>query len=176
MFDDEIDNAARELTDAQPRADFAIRVMARIAAGRARRQGAVNWRWMLAPIAAAAIVAVAIVLGRGWRTQAPQPSQVAKITAEHPVAVVQPPPSPARSVGPTPGAARHASVTVSRAPVASPADQDFPGIESIRLVPVDMEPIDVGSIPPLSTIEPPTIAMPALELPAMSSGPASPIS
>jgi hypothetical protein len=59
-----IDEAAQQMTDAQPPADFRARVLARIAEGDSPRSW---WRavWILSPVAAAALIVVAIFVARG---------------------------------------------------------------------------------------------------------------
>src|SRR5262245_27521928 len=73
-----IDDAARRMTEGEPAADFTARVMDRVAeesAHRSRSAWTALWRdarrhgwnpgWVLSPVAAAAVLAIAIVLFRG---------------------------------------------------------------------------------------------------------------
>ncbi len=86
-----IDEAARQMTDAQPPADFRARVLARIAEGRGARR---RWRaaWILPPIAATAAIVVAILVARGPR----EPAPVAARLPSAPVAEMQAPQEPSR--------------------------------------------------------------------------------
>jgi hypothetical protein len=94
-IDRTIDEVARQMTEGQPAQDFRARIVARIAeGGRPRR----TWRaaWILSPIAAAAVVAVAIFVARVQPREHPSsPSTIARATP--PVESVRRPDPPAPS-------------------------------------------------------------------------------
>jgi hypothetical protein len=65
-IDRAIDAVARQTTEGSPAGDLRRRVLARIEAGQAPRA---NWRaaWVLSPVAAAAVIVMAIFVARGFQ-------------------------------------------------------------------------------------------------------------
>ena len=164
-WDDVIDEMARRLTGGDPRLGFTARVVARLD-GPARRW---SRAWLLAPVAAAAIVVVLAVI---------MPREAARDVALGPApATIERPQvggmetssrAEARDAGPEPGSMNRGAapqdlhVTAAIAPSApastSPSDLD---IESIVNPPVDLAPATIAAleaVPPLAveeiTIEP----------------------
>jgi hypothetical protein len=74
-----IDDVARELTAGEPDGAFKARVLARIESGESVRR---NWRaaWIIAPLAAAALIAIAIT----WSHRDVRPKPSAEVGALHP--------------------------------------------------------------------------------------------
>jgi len=85
--DSVIDTIARQMTDAEPRADLRARVLARIEARieapieeRPRRR--VAWTWVAVPVAAAALVVLAIALLPLLRSSRQTPPSTTVVAAE----------------------------------------------------------------------------------------------
>jgi hypothetical protein len=81
-----IDQVAREMTDGAPPEDLGARVVARIAADQPRTR--MRLMWTVAPIAAAALLVIALVIARGSRSPGsiatpPPSSPVAKLPSPH---------------------------------------------------------------------------------------------
>jgi hypothetical protein len=96
-----IDEVAQQMTDAQPPADFRARVLARIIEGQSPRS---TWRaaWILSPVAAAALIVVAIFVARGVQPRDRQLDRGANQTVgAKPDTTVQRPPSPLGGFGGT---------------------------------------------------------------------------
>src|SRR3954447_22600867 len=88
-LDAAIDLVVREMVDVEPRADLRARVIERLerrdaSVGRVFKPG-VKWTWVLAPIAAAAVVLLGVVL---WRPVAmPQPRRTSDIVLRAPASL-----------------------------------------------------------------------------------------
>jgi hypothetical protein len=148
-----IDLAVRDMMDVEPRADLRARVIERIEHPRR----AFNWTWVIAPMAATAILILAVIL---WRPNAmPEPRPAGDIVLR----------APARSHEP-PSTTTHAPATVRlarragaqrRGTVAAfvPPDEPRP---TIALEP--LRPIDAISVEPvtLHAIDTQRIGVPAL--------------
>ena len=67
-MDDDIDEVARALTEAQPSAALKTRVMARIRDDARPREAWQKW-WMWSPVAVAIVLILAVVFRVEWRTQ-----------------------------------------------------------------------------------------------------------
>jgi hypothetical protein len=74
--DDAIDAVARAMTNVEPRADLRARVLAEIDTGRERR---VPWTWIAVPVAAAAVILLAITLLPLMRSPGRTPAGTAPI-------------------------------------------------------------------------------------------------
>ena len=154
-LDRAIDDAVRQMLDVEPRAGFRARVLARISD--ADHAGASGFGrkvfWLGAPLAAAAIVVVALLL----------PRQVEQPQAPVTVATTQPDvtPAPARPQLPTPRTSRPASRPEPRPRVIpAPADRALTAasfapaepateIEPLEAItPIEVAPIAAGRIGP----------------------------
>jgi hypothetical protein len=159
-----VDRTIRELLDVEPRADFRARVIERLerrdaSVGRVFRPR-VKWTWVLAPIAAAAVVLLAVVL---WRPVAmPQPRRTSDVVLRAPASLRGrsdgvPAPTPVGRI------ARQASVRhrTHAAAFASPQ----PARPTIVLDPLGS--IDAISVAP--------VALQSLEIPQIGIRPLAPI-
>jgi len=149
-IDRQIDAAARGMTNADPRADFTIRVMRRIAAAGAPRSSAPPWLWVPA-LAAAAILLIVLVVQRR-HAAAPEISAPA-VAAGHAQPAVKPnvaTPGPVvRTADRNPRAvvrARNATVS-GEAPLA------------VDVEPLSVEPMRVQALDPLNTAPPDAIGI-----------------
>jgi len=108
LTDRVIDAVAKAMTDVEPHADLRARVMARIDEPRRRR---VAWTWIVGPVAAAALVVLAIVLPPLMRTRSSPPTPVRTMPIERTVASpTRDVPTPIGAIAPVPpvAPARHA--------------------------------------------------------------------
>src|SRR3954469_2227056 len=110
-LDAAIDLVVREMVDVEPRADLRGRVIERLErrdayVGRVFRPG-VKWTWLMAPVAAAAVVVLAVVL---WRPVAmPEPRRTTDVVLRAP-ASLRGPSDAIRTPTPVGGIPRRASV------------------------------------------------------------------
>ncbi len=149
-----IDEAARQMTDAQPSADFRARVLARIIEGQNPRS---TWRgvWVLAPFAAAAVAIVAIVVARGVQPRDRQPYRSADQT-----------------VAAKPGTTVRLSPSVDAPPVKKPDTAYEPGSASrVRLPPPPLRgfgetgsPDRTYAISEVDALAPPPLVAPSLAI------------
>jgi hypothetical protein len=152
-----IDRAVREMLDVEPPAAMRQRVIARIARGGSgdsasafRRKAA----WILAPVAAAALVVLAVLLP--WRTRQPGPPpfkgsgdiQLTAETAPRPVAprLVTAAGAPRGSHAGSPGVTSPARRETVAAATELVAADDTTGIEPLAAI----EPITVATVRPAS--------------------------
>lgn len=149
-FDDAIDRAVREMLDVEPRADLRARVMARLPASGSRlpahgfRLPAV--RWVLAPLAAAALIVLAIFLARRSEPL-PQAPVVAQRSDQHLPADRVAVPAVTQIARP---AARRGSVPERRRVEAQSLESDGAGgIEPLHAIaPISVPPIVERRIAP----------------------------
>lgn len=167
-----IDDAARRMTEGAARDDLRARVLARLSttsASRISNPGRARRLWALAPLAAAALVLVAIVVprfvDRAAESPAPQtaavqnPSQSATVPSRRTVAgpSVQNMAHPLRAANPIrrglqTAAAASEIATLAPAPIETPSiDIDAMITESIAIPP--LEAIDPIPVVPLATPE-----------------------
>lgn len=163
-FDAAIDRAVRELMDVEPRADLRGRIIARIErprvlAGRVFRPG-VRWTWVLAPVAAAALVVIAVVLMRpATPTEVPRTGTDIVLRAPEtpaeapPVARREEPraPSPARLAVP-PARQAHAAAAIADDTIFRSArpDEGFAVVDALPAPP----PIVVNTIAAPASTQP----------------------
>jgi hypothetical protein len=160
-----IDDVAREMTSAPADAGLARRVSARIDAERETR----TWprAWLLAPAAAAGVLALAVFVARENPGPAPARTvqsnpEAARESAAGPQTVAAP------AVIAIPGAPPVNAPRIARAapgtrPVAAqPASQDLG-----PLAPIVLEPVNVSPLVVVMPIEISTIAIDRIEIPAM---------
>jgi len=167
MWDDRIDEAARELTQGSPASDFKARVLERI-----EREGtgtdASSWkRWLvwMTPIAAAAAVFVVMMQDRDT-PEAPVPSTQVATRISEPAAT---PPAPTRAPAPSLSSRRSPaqSSTVSEFEVPIPLEL-LPGdVEAIVFKPLTTAPIDIAAVDPGDPVIPP-LTLDAIDIPALS--------
>src|SRR5207248_10119968 len=93
-LDRAIDLTVRAMLDVEPRADLRTRVIERLE----RPRRAVNWAWVVAPVAAAADLVLAVTLSR---PAPPQPRRTTDI-ALHAPSGSPPPSAPRREAPPKP--------------------------------------------------------------------------
>jgi hypothetical protein len=158
-LDDAIDRAARQLVVHEPPPRLYAAVMADIRAGSEVRQTPspwTTWRWALAGMFAAAILAVTVLV---WRTQQPavSPAVFPGLPAPPQVARIAPPPEAVATVAPKPPSPSPARRRVGRTDVAHPqiAQAAVAGsaidVKSIQVATIPVAGISVGAIP-VSTI------------------------
>ena len=194
-WDDEIDDAARQMTAGEPRADFRARVLTRIGAiDSARRPGWSRWTW--SPIAAGAVaLVVVVILLAPWK--AAKRDSVG-MTAN---GKVEAPPVAGREGSGGRGKAGSASggsndpasdglrslteirptrvsdegrrarrVAAGRAPdriALGGASIPIDGLDSLAPEPIEIEPIGVESMEAMETIPVPRLAVAQLDVPAI---------
>ena len=145
-IDRAIDEVARQMTVGEPSSDFRARVVARLDAGD-RPQRFWPAAWILSPIAAAAVVAVAIFVARGFQPRvAPQPS------TESVVARTTPPVESAEA-GPKGPALRRAQ---QRGHIYTTSEIDALAPPRLEVAPLGLEALPTRSIavPQLDAIAP----------------------
>ena len=137
-LDQEIDRAVREMLDAEPRPDLRARVLERIA--EPRRQFPL--RWVVLPVAAAALLLLAIAAP--WLTSENAPF-IRTSSLSQPVAAVRAPVPRAvnrSAIEPT----EAVSAAARKAPVVRLASTEPP--TQVRVAPLG--PLDAIEVPPLS--------------------------
>jgi hypothetical protein len=148
MWDDDIDEIARALTEARPSADLKARVMERIGNDAQPRR---SWRvWWLMPAAVAATLAVGLIWPNHRRVEpvhAPAP-----MTTDRALKPEPPRPTVAASAG-----QRQQPVRVAQQPPAG--DPTALQLEALRVSTLELEPIQVGTMPEVASIETKSLAM-----------------
>jgi hypothetical protein len=168
VIDPLIDNVAREMTSAPADAGLARRVSARLDAERETR----TWprAWLLAPAAAAGVLALVMFVAREHPEPAPartvqtNPEAVREIAAG-PQTLAAPTVTAVTSLkGAAPGtASRTAPAAVRQRPAtARPSSPDLG-----PLAPIVLEPVNVSPLVVVMPIEISTIAIDRIEIPAM---------
>jgi len=174
-IDAAIDEAARQMTDGAPDGDLKARVLARIGGRESFSRG---WRltWIMAPVAAAAIILL-IVVGRSFqpgnkRVEGPATQPPARQTARQ-----QPEPATTQSAAQT-QTTRASKPVRARVPVTPPAEVRLKpdtmyvaadvtaDVATLAPESLDVESIDLAALPPavsirvapLDTIEPIDVA------------------
>jgi len=151
-----IDEVARQMTVGEPSSDFRARVVARLDAGD-RPQRFWPTAWTLSPIAAAAVVAVAIFAARGFEPRvAPQPSSPSVIARTTPPveSVGRPGPSaPSAEAGPKGPAPRRAQ---QRGQTYTRSEIDALAPPRLEVAPLGLEALPTGliAVPKLDAIAP----------------------
>lgn len=185
MWDDRIDEAARELTRGKPGGDFRARVIARIDEGPAKA-GHYVWKWTLVPTTAA--VAIALVIFMSWM-EAPivRPGTTAtsdlRLQPELPEIRIKPDPTnvasmPAINVSGDPVAerleiARTASAegTTAKGPDRATAlFEEAPrpaGFESLEPQPLGIAEIQIGALEPPDPVVVEALSVSPLEVGAL---------
>jgi hypothetical protein len=184
MWDDEINEAARELTDRSPDSDFKARVFARIEAEAGRigpgteggRSRAGDWApGIRSWLAVAAALLVAVVIYRGTyleveRTQSASTSAV-RLEPERPIVAdaARLEPDTTR-VRPAP-LRRPPETTIADSP-STTAEPPLEDSESIVFESLFIDPIEIASLQsaddPISPLSVPSIDVPVLDVPALS--------
>jgi hypothetical protein len=165
VIDSLIDDVAREMTSASADAGLARRVSARIDAERETR----TWprAWLLAPAAAAGVLALAVFIARDnpgpapARTVQSNPAAVREIAAGPNTMAA---PAVTAVTGAAPGTAPRTAPVVGRkrpAPTTSASPDLGP------LAPIVLEPVNVSPLVVVMPIEISTIAIDRIEIPAM---------
>jgi hypothetical protein len=110
QIDRAIEGAVREMLDGEPRADLQARVMAAVEAGSltAGSRTASPLRWIAVPLAAAAIVILAVVVARRSEPIVPQAPAVAHGVDRYLPSAIAPTPAPALHVVDVPRPSRPA--------------------------------------------------------------------
>lgn len=149
-LDAAIDLAVREMLDVEPRPDCRARVIDEIE----RRRHPFNWTWVMAPIAAAAVLILAVML---WRPAAtPERRQTSDIVLRPP-AVSHQPASTTTAAPPLVRVARtvDAQRRVTAAAFVPPEEprptialEPLPPIDAISVEPVTLQAIDTQRIGP----------------------------
>src|SRR3954452_24878530 len=148
----------REMVDVEPRAHLRGRVIERLerrdaSVGRVFRPGG-KWTWLMAPVAAAAVVVLAVVL---WWPNQPLVTRAVTQIVVRPVDTRLPPPIPHRDDRPH-SASRTPTVTREDRQIAAPVlAETQPGIEveplrpiaAITTRPVALRALDTQQIGPL---------------------------
>jgi hypothetical protein len=159
-----IDQAVHDWMDAEPRADLRARVMEQIerseaSVGRVFRPG-VRWGWVLAPVAAAAVVVLAIVLGQ---PQQPLVTRAVTQIVVRPAETRMPPTILHREDRQSPPPRILAVAAQDRriaAAVAAEASQPTIELEALR---------------PIEAISTPPVALPALDTQPIGPPPLAPL-
>jgi hypothetical protein len=160
-IDAAIDFTVRELMDVDPPADLRARVINRIerpgaSVGRVFGPG-FKWTWIVAPVAAAAVLVIAVMLYRPEKPRTPQrsSSDVVLRTPETPAETA----ATIRSPAPLVRLARHATEPSRGRRTLVPAEAVRP---AIQLEP--LRPIDAIAVAPVavSSLDTPGIGVPAL--------------
>lgn len=157
-FDDAIDRAVREMLDVEPRADLRARVMARLPPSGSRLPAS-GFRlpasgWVLAPLAAAALIVLAVFIAR--RTEPlPEGRTIARAADQY---LVPDPTVPVRAVEPpivipptrvTPPAQRTVSGGTIVAAMSAVDADGTTAIDPLRsIAPIGMSPIARDTIAP----------------------------
>ena len=178
-FDTAIDRAVREMLDVEPPTGLRGRVMDRI---ESPRRG-IAWTWLAAPVAAAAIIVVAVMAP--WRDAAPgRPTASAGVaTVETPRGV--PPSVATKTTEPvTPHAPKATSINATRIAVARPGRlveaADAAAVEDVNFSAIDalagpqaiaIERLADPLPSSMRSIEPAPLQIPALEITAIPETP-----
>lgn len=152
-FDKAIDRAVREMLDVEPPAGFRARVLRRIAGSDGEMASGFGRKilWFAAPVAAAALIALAVLLPS---RSAPRPQPQATVVATPPQPVPSPAPPPVVSAPPPGKAAR----TAPAPRVAAAAPRRVPSAPD-RVVAAVFAPGETGTeIEPLKAITPIEVA------------------
>ena len=173
-LDDAIDRAVREMLDVEPRADLRARVIAQLPAAGFRLRGA---RWMVAPIAAAALIALAVFVARR-EPAVPQRPIVAHRGDQHLTAELRPGQAVASVTAAVPVARRErvqraAARTAARV-VAAAADQDrnFTAIAALTgPSSIDVAGLDAPAAGDLPSFAPEPMSIRALDVSALPETP-----
>lgn len=150
MWDDDIDEVARALTEARPSTHLKSRVMERIGNDAPPRR---SWRvwWLMVPAAVTATLAVALMWPNHRRVE-PVPAAT-PMTTDRSLKPEPPQPTVAASAG-----RRQQPVRVAQQPPAG--DPIVPAqLEALRVSTLELEPIRVGTMPELASIETQSLAM-----------------
>jgi hypothetical protein len=166
-----IDDVARQMTEGQPSANFRARVIAGIE-NRPRRT--TRNAWLLAPVAAAALAFIAIVVFRGDHEAARRPDPVGPRASET-IARAVPPPESARP-DPVPGADGSPKGRVRRRAPKQDSTDAAADLKALAPPPLEMPTLKITSITaesipvaPMETIAP----IPVTPLPTNDERPSS---
>jgi hypothetical protein len=152
-LDEAIDRAVREMLEVEPRPDLRARIVERI---ETRRRGGPRTtpplRWLVAPLAAAALIAAAVFVARRSEP-VPQAPIVAtapdrRLPAPPRVSTAEPPEQPARPVVAAPRPVRQAGGTVAAASFAGEASAAAALAPLKTIAPIAVEPIAHDTIAP----------------------------
>jgi hypothetical protein len=184
MWDDEINNAARELTDRSPDDDFKARVLARIetdAGSTGRETG--GWRprageWGLGTrgwLAVAAALLVAVVIYRGTYREVERKHSASTSTVrqepERPIVSDVARLDPAMTSDRQAPLRRRRETTIADSP-STTIEPLLEDTESIVFESLVIEPIEIASLQspddPISPLSVPSIDVPALDVPALN--------
>lgn len=160
MWDDDIDEVARALTEARTPAALKARVMARIGDDARTREPWRQW-WVWSPVAVAIVLILAVVFRTGWRAQ---PTEAPSALASR---MMAPPSAPL----PAPVALETIQATTigQRIAVAAPAvraDVEFTvaPLPQLTVERLNLERVQLKTIPAPETIALKTLEMTPLEL------------
>lgn len=171
-FDAAIDLAVREMVDVEPPAGLRGRVMDRIDGSKESRRKAA---WMAAPLAAAAVIVLAVLVP--WRTERPALGPLAQVATDRRL--------PAAAPGTLPAPASVPQVVVARDRPRSPraartieaavdASEQFAGAQIEALAgpaPLAVERLSGPPAPAVQTLDVAPIEIPALEVNAITETP-----
>lgn len=171
-FDAAIDRAVREMVDVEPPAGLRGRVMDRIDGSKESRRKAA---WMAAPLAAAAVIVLAVLAP--WRTERPALGPLAQVATDRRL--------PAAAPGTLPAPASVPQVVVARDRPGSPraartieaavdASEQFAGAQIEALAgpaPLAVERLSGPPAPAVQTLDVAPIEIPALEVNAITETP-----
>ena len=171
MWDDRIDETARELTNGSPGGDFKARVLERIAQADSPQTHGQHWRWLL-PMAAAAAFLVAVAFYYANAGPPVRTTDVAVGQSETPPAPrIVAPATPRTSEVRKPDSERPAIARPGRieeSTVASSFDiiRDANDPDAIVLEPLAMEPIVFDAMEIANTVIP-ELSVGSIEVPAL---------
>ena len=178
MWDEQIDEAAREETIGSPGGDFTARILASIEgrnpaeAGSHVRQAPDQrrWIWIAAPLAAAAVLAIALVIDYGGR-EMPSPARDAAMSTRGDVPLPSDRTAPMPSVAVDPGRPPRgpARPAVAAAPsfvsrMLEPGAVDDGDV--IVITPLEIAPIQVNAME-IADSEIPLLSVSAIDVPAL---------
>jgi hypothetical protein len=174
-LDKEIDLAVRKLLDVEPRADLRARVIERIALPRR----AVSWTWAIAPIAAAALFVLAVMLSQPEPPPEPRrPADIVLLAPGHQALVSSTPERKARPRAPIRVAPRNGRTLVTAATAtddtifSSEATSDFAVVTALTPpAPIVIEQIASPEPPRVASLDVAPLRLPALEVNALSEAP-----
>ena len=164
MWDDDIDEVARTLTEAQPSAALKARVLARIRDDTRPHAPWQRW-WVWSPVALAIVLILAVVFRAGWHAR---PTEAPPALASRAIA------SPSASLSaPVALETIQATTIRQRLAVASPARADGESMVA-PLPPLTVERLNVERVELKTIPAPETIALKTLELTPLEVAPLTP--
>jgi hypothetical protein len=161
MWDDDIDQVARALTEARTPAALKARVMARIGDDARTREPWRQW-WVWSPVAVAIVLILAVVFRTGWRAQPTEaPPALASRTIAPPSASL-PAPGALNAIPATPAIGRRTAVAAQA--VRADSESTVAPLPQLTVERLNLERVQLKTVPVPDAIALKTLEMAPLEL------------